>query len=418
MVRKHLTDLAIRATKPGAKLRKISDGDGLQLWVQPTGSKLWRLAYRFRGKQKLIALGAYPVVSLENARRVAAHARILLAEGNDPSEVRKADRIRAEAADANTFEAIATRLIAKKRREGRAEVTLTKMQWIIAKTSADLAHRPIASITTPDVVAVLKTIEESGRLETARRTRTVIGEVFRYAMQHGLIGFDPVQATRGAIARPSPRHHPAVIDTRRLAELLRVIDIYAERNVIAGAALQLMALLYPRPGELRQAEWQEFDLGNATWTIPAQRMKMRQQHSKPLSRQAIAILRCLYEVTGPQGFVYPANGRGGRPMSENTMNQALKRMGVDTAEHVVHGFRSTASTLLNDSGLFSIDAIERELAHMDQDPVRRAYRRGDAWVERVKMAQWWADHLDRLRGGESVQARTANVYLIPNIVRQ
>jgi integrase len=392
-----LTDLKLRSIKPTQKIQKLSDGRGLQFWVTPAGGKYWRMEYRFDNKKKLFSIGPYPEVSAAAARDAASRAREQLREGVDPSERKKELTKATIAAAEHAFGSLAKQLVEKKRKEGRAIVTLTKMNWIFGKIEADLGHRPIQEITTRDIVAVLKREEEAGNLETARRMRTVIGEVFRYAMQHGLVTSDPVQATRGAIAQPRPRNHPAIIDPQELAKLLRLMDEYSHRNQLCGAALQLMCLLYPRPGELRQAEWSEFDLEKAVWTIPASRTKMRRPHAKPLATQAVEILRGLRPISGPIGYVFPATGRPGRPMSENTLNAALRRMGVSADVHTSHGFRATASTILNDSNQFSADAIEKELAHQDQDAMRRVYRRGDAMVERVRMAQWWADDLDRLR---------------------
>lgn len=368
----------------------------MQLWITPAGGKYWRLEYRFGGKKKLLSIGPYPEISAAVARTAAAKAREQLRQGLDPSEKKKEAKVAALAAVEHSFGNLAKRLIEKKRREKKADVTLAKMDWIFGKIEADLGHRPIQEISTPDIIAVLKREEEAGKLETARRMRTVIGEVFRYAMQHGLITSDPVQATRGAIARPQPRNHPAIVEPQEFAKLLRLIDEYTIRNELCGSALKLMCLLYPRPGELRQADWSEFDLDRATWTIPSSRTKMRRPHVKPLPSQAVAILRKLQKLTGPQGYVFPAMGRPKRPMSENTLNAALRRMGVGADAHTSHGFRASASTMLNDSNLFSVDAIERELAHQDEDAVRRAYRRGEAMGERVKMAQWWADYLDAM----------------------
>ena len=394
-----LTDTTIRTAKPAGDttIRKLSDGGGLQLWIMPGGSKLWRLDYRHGGKRKLLALGSYPLLSLQAAREKAREEREALARGEDPSSRKKLKKLAAIAAVDNTFGALAAKLLEKKRREGRAPATLAKMQWVFDKVADQLGQRPIADISTPDIVVVLRKEEDAGLLETARRVRTVVGEVFRFSMQHGIIASDPVQATRGLLARPSARHHSAIIEADAFAHLLRKIDTYAEKNVLTGSALQLMALLFPRPGELRQADWSEFDLEKQIWTVPASRMKMKRLHTKPLSRQAIEILTKLHAISGPRGFLFPAVGKRSRPMSENTMNDALERMGVPKDQHVPHGFRSSASTLLNDSNLFSADAVERELAHQDTDSIRRAYRRGDLMAERIKMAQWWADYLDQLR---------------------
>ena len=395
-----LADVTLRTAKPAKALRKLSDGRGLQLWLTPQGGRYWRWEYRFQGKRKLLALGTYPYISAEKAREDADKARKLLRDGHDPSEIRKQDNLKRQLAIDHSFASIAAKLVAKKRKSGTAAVTLSKMEWILGKVKAELGHRPIASIKTPEIIAVLTKEADADNLETARRMRTVIGEVFRYAIQHGIVEHDPVAPTRGAIATPKPKHHAATLDPEAFGDLLRRIDGYAARNVVTGSALQLMALLYPRPGELRQAQWTEFDLAKGTWEIPASRMKLRQPHTKTLPRQAVAILKTLHAVTGPSGNVFPATGRPAICMSENTLNLALRRMGVGQDQHTSHGFRATASTLLNAANQFSADAIERSLAHQDKDAVRRAYARGDAMTERKKMAQWWADYLDRLRDGE------------------
>lgn len=409
--RNKLTDLEIKAAKPAAQVRKLIDGQGLQLWIMPNGGKYWRFEYRHLGKRKLLALGVYPDLTLEKARQRVDEARRLLADKEDPSEVKRLKKAERKLAAENTFLAIAEKLTAKKRKDGRADVTIAKMEWILGKLKSNLGPRPIAAIRTPEIIQALKKEEDADNLETARRMRTVIGEVFRYAMQHGIVENDPSAATRGAIASPKQKHHPAITDARKLGKLIHLIDGYASLHPITGSALQLMLLLYPRPGELRQAKWSEFDLEYGTWEIPAERMKLRQPHTKPLPRQAVTILETLKDITGPRGFVFPATGRANRPMSENTMNAALRRLGIAADEHTSHGFRATASTLLNASNLFSIDAIEHSLAHQDRDAVRRAYARGDAMTERPKMAQWWADHLDHLRGnqGSNVVAMTKTV---------
>lgn len=353
----------------------------------------------------MLSIGTYPEAALEKARKIADNARSQLIEGEGPSEIKKQKKAALSFAADNTFAKVAARLVSKKRKDGRADVTIAKMEWILEKLANSLGLRPMDAIRTPEVIQALKREKDADNLETARRMRTVIGEVFRYAMQHGIVESDP-SASRGAIASPRQKHFAAITEAVRFGEPLRTIDGYAERQPISGTALQLMALLYPRPGELRQAQWDEFDLEKGLWEIPAARMKLRQGHTKTLPRQAVAIMRQLQKLTGPQGFVFPANGRSNRPMSENTMNVALRRMGVAGSEHSSHGFRATSSTLLNASNLFSIDAIERSLAHQDKDAVRRAYARGDALIERRKMAQWWADPLDALRSGKAADVVT------------
>jgi integrase len=404
-----LADVAVRTAKPAEKLRKLSDGKGLQFWITPQGGRYWRLEYRFHGKRKLLALGTYPEVPVSSAREKAVQAREQLAAGKDPSEAKRQKKAAARFKAETVFANIAARLVAKKRKAGRAEVTIAKMEWILRKVEGDLGHRPITAITTQDIVRCLAKEEEAENFETARRMRTVIGEVFRYAMQNGLTDKDPVQATRGTVATRKPKHFAAILKPERFGELLRLIDDYAARNVITGSALQLMSLLYPRPGELRQAKWSEFDLANGTWEIPAERMKLRQTHIKALPKQAVTILKTLHAITGPQGNVFPATGRPINPMSENTLNAALRRMGISASEHSSHGFRATASTLLNASNMFSSDAIERSLAHQDKDAVRRAYARGDAMAERKRMAQWWADYLDLLRTGAEAERRIVHM---------
>ncbi|MCB1468870.1 MAG: integrase arm-type DNA-binding domain-containing protein [Rhizobiaceae bacterium] len=399
--RDKLTDLTIRAIKPGDGIRKLSDGRGLQLWVTPRNGRYWRMEFRYHGKKKLLSLGTYPDITLEKARQKADEARRQLADGHDPTAIKRHNKAQAKLATENTFGSIAERLVAKKRKDGKADVTITKMEWVLGKLKRTLGPRPIDTIRTPDIIHALKKEEDADNLETARRMRTVIGEVFRYAMQHGMVDGDPSVATKGALANPKPKHHAAILDPQAYGALLRLIDGYAERQPITGSALQLMALLYPRPGELRQATWDEFDLERGIWQIPAERMKLRHPHAKPLPRQAVTILERLHDITGPQGYVFPALGNANRPMSENTMNGALRRMGIGADQHSSHGFRATASTLLNASNLFSIDAIEHSLAHQDRDAVRRAYARGDAMSERRKMAQWWADQLDMLRDGSA-----------------
>ena len=392
-----LSDVALRTAKPGKSLRKLTDGKGLQFWITPQGGRYWRYEYRFNGKRKLLALGTYPEVAVSRARELAVQAREQVAAGVDPSDTKRqakaADQLKGE----HLFASIAARLVVKKRKAGKAKATIEKMEWILAKVEGEIGHLPITSITTPQIVRCLAKQEDAENFETAKRMRTVIGEVFRYAIQAGLSDKDPVQATRGTVATHKPKHFAAILKPERFGELLRVVDEYAQRNVVTGSALQLMALLYPRPGELRQAKWSEFDFANGTWEIPAERMKLRQAHTKALPKQAIAILRALHKITGPQGNVFPATGRPINCMSENTMNIALRRMGIESSEHTSHGFRATASTFLNASNMFSSDAIERSLAHQDKDAVRRAYARGDAMAERKKMAQWWADYLDKLR---------------------
>lgn len=404
-----LTDAAIRAARPGERVAKLSDGGGLQLWIMPNGSKLWRLAYRFGGRQKKLAMGAYPDMTLAAARDERAAAKQLLAMGTDPSQQKRVNKLALAANQANTFSVLADELLDKKRREGKAPNTLFKLEWLFSLANAAIGARPISEISAPEVLLVLKSVERKGRLETAKRLRAVIGEVFRYAIATGRALNDPTFALRGALTAPKVKHRAAITDPAALGALLRAIDGFAGQPTTV-AALKLMACLFPRPGELRMAEWSEFDLAAAVWTIPASRAKMRRPHRVPLPRQARAILTDLRAFTGAGALVFPGYGMSGgegrkvapRPLSENTLNGALRRMGYGPDDMTAHGFRAAASTLLNESGRFSADAIERALAHQDADAVRRAYARGEHWKERVEMAQWWADHLDALREGATI----------------
>lgn len=396
-----LTDVAIRALKPRATKQKVSDGEGLQLWVLPTGTKVWRYAYRYDGTQKALALGKYPLVGLAEARKRRDEAKAQLASGTDPARHKQRQKASKAASEANTFSLVAFELLAKKQREGKASATIGKREWLYGLARDALGNLPVSEITAPEILAVLQTVEKRGHLETARRLRSAIGEVFRFAIATGRATTDPTFALRGALTAPQVKHRSAMTDAKAFGELLRAIDGF-QGQPTTQAALKLMAYLFPRPGELRMAEWREFDLDNAIWTIPAARMKMRREHKVPLPRQALAILAAIEPLTAYSAFVFPAVSNPKRPMSENTMNGAMRRLGFGQEEMSSHGFRATASTLLNESGKFSADAIERALAHQEADAVRRAYTRGEHWKERVAMSEWWADYIDALRDGAKV----------------
>lgn len=406
-----LTDAALRALKPTHKPRKIADAGGLYVQVAPTGSRLWRFAYRVDGRQKVLSIGNYPEIGLAAARAARDAARGLLREGLDPGVQRRLDKLAAASAAAATFGVIAAELIAKKKAEGKAVRTLEKLRWLVDLALPALGPRPIAAITPPEVLAVIRGVEAKGRRETAKRLRATIGETVRYAIATGRATTDPTYSLRGALMAPVVKHRAAITDPVAFGGLLRAIEGYTGQPV-TKAALKLMALLFQRPGELRQAEWSEFDLEKAIWTIPATRMKMRRAHQVALPRQAIDIIEGLRPLSSAGRLLLPGyglSGSNGRPvehrsLSENTMNAALRRLGFAQDEMTAHGFRAAASTLLNESGLWSSDAIEAALAHQDTDAVRRAYARGKFWDERVRMAQWWADELDRLRSGGKVVA--------------
>lgn len=400
-----LTDVAIRALKPTDKVQKVSDGEGLQLWVMPVGSKLWRYAFRYNGEQKTLALGAYPEIPLADARKKRDEAKTLLANGIDPGQQKKLDKIAKALTEATTFESVAEEYLAKKIREGMAASTVKRLRSQLRYVLPAFGKRAISEITTPEVLAPLKRIEARGTFETATRTKELCGAVFRYGMATGRRKDDPTQALKGALTSHKVKHRAAIIDPVAFGGLLRAIEDF-DGQATTKTALKLQALLFTRPGELRNAEWSEFDFSKAVWSIPAGRMKMREPHHVPLSRQAIALLQELHALTGEGVLLFPGNRSINRPISENTLNAALRRMGYDKEEVTAHGFRGTASTLLNESGQFSPDAIERALSHQDANEIRRAYNHGAYWKERVTMAQYWADYLDTLRkGGEVVELR-------------
>jgi integrase len=400
-----LKDVALRNAKPSAKPRKLSDGGGLHILIQPTGGKLWRLAYRFDGKQKTLALGIYPAVSLEEARRRRDEAKQHLARSVDPSVQRKADK---QAGKDSSFRAVAEELIAKLEREGRAQATLSKKHWLLSFAYPAFGHRPIAEITARELLALLREIEGRGLYETARRLRSTCGMVCRYATATGRAERDISLDLRGALTAPRVNHRATIIDPKSIGALLRAIDGF-EGQPTTCAALRLAAYVFVRPGELRHAEWKEFDLDAAVWSIPAEKMKMRRPHRVPLARQPLAVLRELQAITGNGRWLFPSVRTFTRPISENTLNAALRRLGYGSEEMCTHGFRGMASTRLNEMGRWNPDAIERQLAHQEANAVRRAYTHAaEFWTERVQMMQAWADYLDGLKeGGKVVPLITA-----------
>jgi integrase len=390
-----LTDLQCRKTQPSTKLIKLSDTGGLQLWVYPHGTRAWRFAYRFGGKQKLLALGQYPATTLLQARMGRDKAKVLLDEGSDPSHVKKLARLENEF-PGDSFEIVAKEYLEKLRREGRAEATMTKVEWLLDFARPMLGPLSVSAIRPIEVLAVLRTVEKRGRYDTAKRLRSTIGAVCRYAVATARAQIDPTAPLLGALTAHTAKPRAAITDPKAFGGLLRAIDGYDGQKT-TQAALKLMALLFPRPGELRAAQWPEFDLEGAIWTIPAERTKMRREHRVPLPSQAIKVLDDLHKITGAGLLVVPGVRTSRQPMSENTLNAALRSLGYSQEEATAHGFRASASTMLNESGQWSADAIERQLAHVEKDDTRRTYARGEYWDERVKMMKWWADYLDQLR---------------------
>jgi integrase len=403
-----LTDTAIRKARPTDRQQKLADGGGMYLLLKPDGSRYWRMDYRHGGKRKTLALGVYPTVTLADARQRREDARRLLANGTDPGEVRKAAKVAQAVAAAlavNTFEAVAREWLQKREASGdTAATTLAKDRWRLeAYLFPTIGARPIAEITPRELRETLRPIADSGKLETASKTKTTAGQVFQWALLEEKVESNPVASLRGLFASPTPTHRAALTDPVRIGELLRAIDGYTGR-LTTLTALKLAPLVFVRPGELRKAEWSEFDLEGAIWRIPGHRMKMKAPHLVPLSTQAIEILRDLHPLTGSGTLVFPALGRSGKPMSENTVNLALRRLGYSKDEMTGHGFRSMAATRLNEMG-WNANAIERQLAHAESNKVRAAYTHAAQYLdERIRMMQAWADYLDGLRSGAKVVA--------------
>jgi integrase len=398
-----LSDAAIRAAKPREAQFKLFDEGGLFLIVKPSGGKLWRLKYRHLGKEQQLSLGVFPDVGLKEARQRRDDARKLIAGGANPAFEKRRAAAAASVSAASTFKAVAEEFIAKREREGLTEVTTVKSKWLLSLLEPAIGARAVAEVEPYEILAVLKRVELSGRYETAKRLLAFAGSIFRYAVATTRAQHNPAADLRGALVSPKVKHHAAIIEPQAVGALLRAIDGF-DGHPTTKWALRLAAHVFVRPGELRRAEWSEIDLDGAVWRIPAGRMKMNREHVVPLSRQAVVILTEAKQLTGDGRFVFPCVRTPLRPMSENTLNAALRRLGYTGDEMTAHGFRSTASTLLNESGKWSVDAIERALAHGDTDSVRAAYHRGAHWQERVKMAQWWSDHLDTLRAGGKVIA--------------
>lgn len=391
-----LTDKAIRALNPADKLFRKSDSKGLYIEVSPSGSKLWRWKYRFAGKEKRMALGAYPEVSLAEARTSRDLFRQTLRGGVDPSIERKRKKASAKLGSANTFAAVAEEYISKMEKDGRAESTLRKARWFLDLLRASIGSLPVDEVDPLLFLEALRRIENRGIYETAKKTRSFASRVFRYAVQTGRAKSDPASVLRGALISPKPKHYAAILDEAELGKFLRAVENYRGQPV-TKLALRILPHVFLRPGELRLAKWDEIDFEDRVWKVPAERTKLRREHAVPLSRQTLSLLSELRTLSGPTGYMFPAFHTRRRPLSENTLNQAMRRMGYSKSQVTAHGFRATASTLLNESGLWNPDAIERALSHKEGNAVRAAYHRGLHWKERVEMAQWWSDKLYELR---------------------
>lgn len=389
-----LTDVAIKSAKAAAKHYKLSDSLGMHLLVTSSGGKLWRLKYRFDGKEKLLAIGAYPAISLVKARKARDEARELLAEGIDPGEQRKEAKAERRASLSNTFEAVAREWVKRKSVKwvpAYGERLVRRLERDLFPT---LGARPIADIKAPELLAVLRKIEARGAIETAHRARGDCGHIFRYAMATGTAGQDIAAALIGALEPKVVTHLPAVTEPAKVAELLRVLDGY-EGSFIVSRAMRLAPLVFVRPGELRHAEWKDIDLEAGTWSYHV--TKTKTDHIVPLAVQAVAVLRELQDVTGSGQYVFPSARSDSRPMSDNAILAAMRRSGIPADEMTGHGFRAMARTILDEVLGFRPDFIEHQLAHAVRDPNGRAYNRTAHLVERKKMMQAWADYLDQIK---------------------
>ena len=401
-----LTDTAVRSAKPQAKAVKRFDSGGLYLEINPAGGKWWRLKYRFDGKEKRLSLGVYPDVSLKAAREKRDAARKQLATGIDPGQVRRAEKIAQGGAE--SFEAIACEWHAKFSAGWVASHGDRILKRLVKDVFPWIGKRPIADVKAPELLAVLRRIESRGALETAHRAMQNCGQVFRYAVATGRAERDPTGDLRGALPARKKMHHASIIEPKRIGELLRAIDAYTG-FFVTKCALRLAPLVFVRPGELRKAQWSEVDLEKAEWRIPAARMKMREQHLVPLSRQAVAILHELAPLTNcsipskPDAprYVFPSARSHERPMSENAVLAALRRMDYTKDEMTGHGFRSMASTLLHEQG-WDHQVIERQLAHAERNAVSAAYNFAEHLPKRRKMMQAWADYLEGLKARAEV----------------
>ena len=396
-----LTDTAAKNAKPKEKPYKLTDEKGMYLEVMPTGSRYWRLKFRYLGKEKRLALGVYPDVSLKQARDKRDEARKQIAAGNDPGQLKKVAKRAKRIATANSFEAVTREWLENIRAKWTPDHYDYTLRRFEAYVFPEIGSLPVTEVDAPTLLAMARKIEAQGTIETAHKVTRACGQVFRYAIAAGKCLSNPAADLRGALkSKPEPKHM-AALSLADLPGLLRKIDTYTEDGgeVQTQYALSLLALTFVRTGELREAEWQEFDLDAGVWRIPAERMKMKSPHIVPLARQTVDLLRKLHAITGTYRFVFPGRVPA-KPMSKNTVLFALYRMGYH-GRMTGHGFRAVASTELNEMN-FDADAIERQLAHAERNKIRAAYHRAEYLPERTAMMQKWADYLDKLKAGADV----------------
>jgi len=397
-----LSDAKVKAAKipAGKKLSKLFDGGGLYLLVKASG-KYWKLKYRFAGKEKTLSIGVYPAVSLKEAREKRYQAKKLLEQNIDPGQKKQADKRKNDAeSKAITFEGVATEWMARQSKHW-VETTIVNTQAKLDKHVFPwIGSLPIGDIEAPDVLALVQRLEKLGTIETAHRLKMLCSRIFRYGIATGKIKYDPTIGLQGALTPLNVKHRSTITDPRKVGALLRAIQGF-EGTFVVQCALRITPYVFVRPGELRHAEWPEIDFNAAEWRIPAEKMKMRVAHIVPLSKQVVAILKELQPLTGRGKYVFPSIRNPSRPMSENTINASLRRIGYSKEEICAHGFRAMASTMLHEQG-WNSDVIERQLAHKEGNAIKGAYNHARHLPERKKMMQHWADYLDVLRDGAEV----------------
>lgn len=396
-----LSSAKIKSAKGKDRPYKLTDGKGLYLYIKTSGAKYWRYDFSLLGKRKTMSLGVFPVLTLAKAREAHLDARRLVADGVDPILTKRRESQREMIESESTFKAVALDLIAKKEADKISpQYTKTVRSRLERHIFPYIGNLPVSEITAPDLLTVLKKLESTGKYEMCQRVKRICGEVFRYGIATGRGDRDPAADLRGALATGKTKHMATITVPKQIAELLKAIDGYSGQFVTL-CALRLAPLVFVRPGELRKAEWSEIDLDEKIWRIPAEKMKMRFPHTVPLSNQAVEVLREIEHITGHGKYVFPSMRTGDRPLSENTVNAALRRLGYSKEEMTGHGFRSMASTNLNELG-WPPDVIERQLAHSEKNSVRAAYNHAEYLPQRKKMMQAWADYLDQLKAGGKV----------------
>jgi len=391
-----LSDAQIRGLRPKEKQYKVSDGGGLYLHITPSGGKLWRFKYRFGGKEKSLSLGVYPDLKLADARKKHRQAREQLANGVDPATAKRESKFRAE----KTFETVASEWWEAQRDKWSKDHAQTVWRRVEMNVLPWLKDRPVNDISTAELLETLRRIEARGAVETAHRVGQICSQVFMFAIASGLLENNPANNISKALKAAPAKSMPALTEPKQIKVLLETIDDF-EGSFIVRQALRIAPLVFVRPGELRKAEWENIDLDAALWTIPAEKMKMKRDHLVPLSKQAVEILKELEPLTGSGRYVFPSVRTPSRPMSENTLNVALRRLGYSKEQMVAHGFRTMASTRLHEMNWKS-EVVEFQLAHADKNKVRGVYNRAEYLEERKRMMQAWADYLESLKSGAEV----------------